>query len=439
MKISVFGLGYVGAVTAACLAEAGHSVIGVDVDPAKLAILRDGNSPIIEEGLSDLIRKGVLSGKIQVTSDGTQAIHDTEVSLICVGTPSRRNGSLDMAVISKVAAQIGAALKNKSSEHLIIFRSTLLPGSVSGTLIPILEQESGKKTGKGFDVCFNPEFLREGTSVKDFYNPPFTVVGLRRSEIADRVSMLYSSIQAPLMVTTIEVAEMIKCTCNSFHALKIAFANEIGTLCKFMNVDSHEVMKIFCSDNKLNIAPTYLKPGFAFGGSCLPKDLRALEYVARNFGYEMPLIKSLMPSNNLHIERAIQMVLDTGQKNVGLLGLSFKPGTDDLRESPLVILAERLLGKGLDLLIFDENVNLARLVGANKRYIETVIPHLSRLMVSSPEELFQRSSLIVVGNKSPLFLNALKSLTNNNHTIIDLVRIKDSDSRPSPKYDGLCW
>ncbi len=439
MRISIFGLGYVGAVTAACLAQEGHAIIGVDLDPTKLSLFREGKSPIVEEGLPDLIQKGVESGAIRVTNDGTQAFHETEVSLVCVGTPSRRDGSLDTATISRVAAQIGAAIKNDSTRHLIIIRSTLLPGSVSGMLIPIMEAESGKKVNRDFDVCFNPEFLREGTSVKDFYNPPFTVVGVNRPEVADRVAPLYHSIQSPFLVTSIEAAEMVKCTCNTYHALKITFANEIGTLCKFLKIDSHEVMKIFCLDNKLNVSPAYLKPGFAFGGSCLPKDLRALEYQARNFNYEMPLIKSILPSNNLHIERAFQMVLDAGRRKVGLLGLSFKPGTDDLRESPLVVLAERLLGKGLELLIFDENVNLARLVGANRRYIETVIPHLSRLMVSSPEELLTRSDLVIVGNKSPIVVSALQSSPLENRILIDLVRIQEGDYGRPAHYDGLCW
>ncbi|MBZ5496004.1 MAG: nucleotide sugar dehydrogenase [Acidobacteriia bacterium] len=439
MRISIFGLGYVGAVTAACLAQDGHAIVGVDVDPTKIAMFREGRSPIIEEGLPDLIQSGVRSGRIRVMDDGIQAIRETETSLVCVGTPNRRNGSLDSGVIQRVMAQIGAALKNDRENHLIIIRSTLLPGSVSGTLIPILEAESGKEAGRDFDICFNPEFLREGTSVKDFYNPPFTVIGTRHQAAAERVAALYRSIQSPLFITTIEAAEMIKCTCNTFHALKIAFANEIGTLCKLMNIDSHEVMKIFCADSKLNVSAAYLKPGFAFGGSCLPKDLRAMEYQARNFGYEMPLIKSILPSNNLHIERAIQTVLDTGRRNIGLLGLSFKPGTDDLRESPLVVLAERLLGKGLELLIFDENVNMAKLVGANKRYIEKEIPHLSRLMVSAPEQLFKQSSLIIVGDKSPVFARALESCTNDNHVIIDLVRINEAGLKTGANYDGICW
>jgi GDP-mannose 6-dehydrogenase len=439
MHISVFGLGYVGAVSAACLTHMGHHVLGVDVDPVKLAMMQSGQSPIVEEGLSALIAQGMQSGCLQVTNDAMEAVYNTEVSLICVGTPSQRNGSLDTTAIRHVAAQVGTALKGKDAPHLVIFRSTVLPGTVNHTLIPVLEDTSGKRVDRDFDVCFNPEFLREGTSLKDFYHPPFTVVGLRRGPVAAIVQQIYQQVQAPLLTTTIEAAEMVKYTCNSFHALKIAFANEIGNLCKAMDIDSHEVMKIFCMDTKLNIAPTYLKPGFAFGGSCLPKDLQALEYQATSLDQDAPVIRAIRRSNILQIEKGVQMVLDTGKRDVGLLGLSFKAGTDDLRESPLVILAERLLGKGLEIKIYDDNVSLARLIGANKRYIEREIPHLARLMVPSLQELFEQTQVIVIGNKTPEFAAALQAYVTPEHMIIDLVRISDEVVMPPGHYQGICW
>jgi GDP-mannose 6-dehydrogenase len=443
MRISVFGLGYVGAVTAACLASEGHDIIGVDVDPVKLDIIRSGQSPIVEEGLSELVSEGVRHGRIRVTDHAGDAIQMTEASLVCVGTPSRRNGSLDMSIACQVASEIGAALKTKMAHHLVIVRSTVLPGTVNGTLIPILEERSEKKVDVDFDVCFNPEFLREGSSVKDYYAPPFTVVGIRQPDgelrSASMVQSIYRSVQAPFLTTSMEAAEMIKCACNTFHALKIVFANEIGNLCKAMQIDSHEVMRIFCLDTKLNVSPLYLKPGFAFGGSCLPKDLRALEYQASALDQTLPVIRSILPSNTLQIEKAIQMVLDTGKKNVGLLGLSFKPGTDDLRESPLVVLAERLLGKGLQLRIYDSNVSLAKLRGANRRYIDNEIPHLSRLMVPSLAELFKSSEVLVVGNKSPEFGDALNAHTTAQHVVIDLVRIGQKPTLSNLNYQGICW
>jgi len=439
MRISIFGLGYVGAVTSACLAQGGHSVWGVDVDPVKIELINAGHSPIVEESLSEAIAEGVRQGRIRASHDFKLAVADTDASLICVGTPSQRNGGLDLSIVCEVTRQIGSALRQKQSSHLLIFRSTALPGTVNNLLIPILEEASGKKVDVDFDVCFNPEFLREGTSVKDFYQPPFTVVGVRHQRVTPKLQELYAHVEAPFVTTSVEAAEMVKCACNSFHALKIVFANEIGNLCQAMQVDSHEVMRLFCMDNKLNISPAYLKPGFAFGGSCLPKDLRALEHQAKMLDQPIPLIRSILPSNQLQIEKAIQMVVDTGRKNVGLLGLSFKPGTDDLRESPLVVLAERLLGKGFHLRIYDDNVSLARLRGANKRYIENEIPHLSRLMVSSLEQLFKDVEVIVVGNKTRQFAEALLNYGADHHRVVDLVRITDTQDLGKAKYEGICW
>lgn len=438
MRISIFGLGYVGAVTAACFAHDGHEIVGVDVDSIKLDIIRSGASPIVEERLSEMIKDGVGTGRIQVTSDSVEAIKATDASLICVGTPSRRNGSLDMSIVCQVSREIGAALRQKQEAHLIIVRSTVLPGTVNKTLVPILEEEAGKQVNREFDVCFNPEFLREGTSVRDFYSPPFTVVGVRRSEVAAQVQAIYQEVRAEFLTTTVEAAEMIKCACNGFHALKIAYANEIGNLCKVLNIDSHEVMRIFCADNKLNISPVYLKPGFAFGGSCLPKDLRALEYQANSLDQPLPLVRAILPSNAQQIERTARMVLDTGRKDIGLLGLSFKQGTDDLRESPLVTLAEHLIGKGLRLRIYDSNVALAKLIGANRRYVENEIPHLSRLMETSLEEVFRKAELIIIGHKTPEFAEALLAYATERHTIIDLARICN-DVPPHLNYHGIAW
>lgn len=439
MRISIFGLGYVGAVTSACLAQGGHSVLGVDVDPVKIDLINAGHSPIVEESLSEAIADGVRQGRIRALHDCALAVADTDASLICVGTPSQRNGGLDLSIVCEVTRQIGSALRQKQTPHLLIFRSTALPGTVNKLLIPILEEASGKRVDVDFDVCFNPEFLREGTSVKDFYQPPFTIVGVRHQQVAPRLRELYAHVEAPFVTTTVEAAEMVKCACNSFHALKIVFANEIGNLCQAMQVDSHEVMRLFCMDNKLNISPAYLKPGFAFGGSCLPKDLRALEHQAKVLDQPIPLIRSILPSNQLQIEKAIQMVVDSGKKNVGLLGLSFKPGTDDLRESPLVVLAERLLGKGFHLWIYDDHVSLARLRGANKRYIENEIPHLSRLMVGSLEQLFRDAAVIVVGNKTRQFEEALLNFGTDQHRIVDLVRITNTRDFGEGRYQGICW
>jgi GDP-mannose 6-dehydrogenase len=405
--------------------------------------MRSGHSPIVEEGLADLVSEGVRRGRIRVTGNAGEAVELSEASLVCVGTPSRRNGSLDMSIACQVASEIGAALKSKASHHLVIVRSTVLAGTVNRTLVPILEECSEKKVDLDFDVCFNPEFLREGSSVKDFYAPPFTVVGIRQQDAESRsasmVRSIYRGVQAPFLTTSVEAAEMIKCACNTFHALKIVFANEVGNLCKAMKIDSHEVMRIFCMDKKLNVSPAYLKPGFAFGGSCLPKDLRALEYQANALDQAIPLIRSILPSNALQIERAIQMVLDTGKRNVGLLGLSFKPGTDDLRESPLVVLAERLLGKGLHLKIYDSNVSLARLRGANRRYINHEIPHLSRLMVPSLAELIENAEVLVVGNKSSEFGEALSDHATAQQIVIELVRISEEPALSNLNYQGICW
>ncbi|PYQ90850.1 MAG: GDP-mannose dehydrogenase [Acidobacteria bacterium] len=438
MQVSVFGLGYVGSVSAASFAADGHHVIGVDVNPDKVAAINAGRSPIVEPGLEDVLARTVAEGRLRATTDTADAVRETEVSLLCVGTPSRRNGSLDLTYLERVSEQIGASLRDKSSYHVVVVRSTVLPGTTHGVVIPALERESGKTYGDGFGVSVNPEFLREGTALKDFRKPPLTLVGHNHAADASGTIALYQSIDAPLVSTSISVAEMMKYTSNAWHALKICFANEIGNLCKRVGVDSHDVMDIFCRDEKLNLSSCYLKPGFAFGGSCLPKDVRALQYRAKELDVELPVISQILPSNRLQIQQAFDQVMDTGRKKIGLLGFSFKAGTDDLRESPIVILAEQLLGKGLSVCIYDKNVSLAKLVGSNKEYIEKQIPHLSSLLCNAVDEVIEKSEVIVVGNQSPEFADALRKCRAD-QIIIDLVRLPIYGSLLQADYRGICW
>jgi GDP-mannose 6-dehydrogenase len=438
MKVSVFGLGYVGSVSAASFAADGHEVIGVDVNADKVATVNAGRSPIVEPGLEEYIGQAVAEGRLRATTDTAGAVRSTEVSLLCVGTPSRRNGSLDLSFLERVCEQIGRVLRDKAAYHVVVVRSTVLPGTTHDMVIPALERESGKKYGEGFGVSVNPEFLREGTALKDFRKPPLTLVGHNHAADASGTIALYQAIDAPLISTSIRVAEMMKYTSNTWHALKVCFANEIGNLCKRLGVDSHEVMDVFCRDEKLNLSAYYLKPGFAFGGSCLPKDVRALQYRAKEVDLELPVIGSILPSNRLQIQQAFDQVMEAGHKNIGLLGFSFKAGTDDLRESPMVILAEALLGKGCSLKIYDRNVSLARLVGANKEYIENQIPHLSSLLCNSVDEVLDGSEVVVVGNNAPEFVDAI-ARCRADQIVIDLVRLPLSGSAIQADYRGICW
>src|SRR5919112_4556111 len=422
MKVSVFGLGYVGSVSAASFAADGHTVVGVDVNPDKVATLNEGRSPIVEKGLDELIRTGAARGALRATTSTEDAVAAADLSLRCVGTPSRKNGSLDLTYLERVCEQIGAALAHKDSYHVVVVRSTVLPGTTHDLVIPTLERASGKKYGAGFGVTVNPEFLREGTAIQDFRQPPLTLVGHNYTSDAAPTEALYARVDAPLVTTSIRTAEMIKYASNTWHALKVCFANEIGNLCKRVDIDSHEVMDIFCRDEKLNLSSYYMKPGFAFGGSCLPKDVRALQYRAKEVDLDMPVIQAILGSNQLQIQHALEQVMDSGRKRIGLLGFSFKAGTDDLRESPIVILAEALLGKGYELRIYDRNVSLARLVGANKEYITKQIPHLSSLLCDTIDEVLEHSDVIVVGNASPEFAEAL-TRTRPDHVIVDLVRL----------------
>lgn len=437
MKLSIFGLGYVGSVSAACFARDGHEVIGVDVNSTKVEIINSGRSPIVEPHLEDLISDAVAAKRLRATPDAAEAIANSDLSLVCVGTPGNANGSLDLTYIKNSCKEIGMALSSSDRFHVVVVRSTLLPGSIERHVIPTLEVYSGKRAGKDFGVAINPEFLREGTSVYDFDNPPFTLIGADDEQVSSLVGHLYSRLNVPLFTLRIKEAEMVKYACNCFHALKVAFANEIGNICKPLEVDSHRVMEVFCQDTKLNLAPYYLKPGFAFGGSCLPKDLRAITYKAKELDVDIPLLSSILLSNERQIERAINMILQTGRKNIGVLGLSFKPGTDDLRESPLVTVIERLLGKGLKVMIYDRHVHLARLFGANKEYIEREIPHISELMRPELDSVMNASDVIVIGNKSEEFL-AIKDLLRNDQIVIDLVRLFDTRP-PSGSYTGIAW
>ncbi|HEU5256010.1 MAG TPA: nucleotide sugar dehydrogenase [Vicinamibacterales bacterium] len=438
MRVSIFGLGYVGSVSAASFAADGHDVVGVDVNPDKVAAVTSGRSPIVEPGLDALLERSVAAGRLRATTSTAEAVAESDLSLICVGTPSRKNGSLDLKYLIRVCEQIGDALKQKATYHVVVVRSTVLPGTTHGHVIPTLEAHSGKKYGEGFGVAVNPEFLREGTALKDFQHPPLTLVGHNHASDAAPTKALYDGIEAPLYSTSIRVAEMMKYTSNAWHAVKVVFANEIGNLCKRVGIDSHEVMDIFCRDEKLNISPYYLKPGFAFGGSCLPKDVRALQYRAREVDLEMPLINALLGSNQLQIRHALDQIVETGKKRIGILGFSFKAGTDDLRESPMVILGEALLGKGYELCIYDRNVSMARLMGANKEYIEQQIPHLSRHLCDSVDDVIARSDVIVVGNGAPEFSDAV-ARCRSDQTIIDLVRIPIDFAALQAHYDGICW
>jgi GDP-mannose 6-dehydrogenase len=437
MKISVFGLGYVGAVSAGCLAQDGHEVIGVDPNQTKVELVNQGTTPIVEKDIGDIIATAVASGRLRATTDVAAAVQGSEISLICVGTPSQLNGNLDLSFVRRVCEQIGAALKDKRAWHVVVARSTMLPGSMRDVVIPSLEAASGKKAGVDFGVCNNPEFLREGTAVHDYYHPPKTVLGESDTRAGDTLVQLYANMKAPLVRTSIETAEMVKYTDNVWHALKVGFANEIGNLCKSLGIDSHQVMEIFCQDTKLNLSPYYLKPGFAFGGSCLPKDVRALTYKGKSLDVDMPILNAILPSNDLQVQRAVDMVMAQNKRRVGVLGFSFKAGTDDLRESPMVEVIERLLGKGYDLRIYDRNVNMAALTGANRDYILNHIPHISRIMVSSLAEVIDFGEVLVVGNGAAEFREALQS-PREGQVVVDLVRIADRRSQEG-RYDGICW
>jgi GDP-mannose 6-dehydrogenase len=437
-SISVFGLGYVGCVSAACFAKEGHAVTGVDVNPAKVDMINAGKATIVEAGIGELVAEMAQSGRLRATTSVEEAVRDTAVSLVCVGTPSRANGSLDLSYVERVSEQIGAALRNKPGRHVVVIRSTVLPGTIHDVVVPALERTSGKNAGTDFGACGNPEFLREGTSIRDFYDPPFTLVGADDPETGKVVAALYQGIEAPVHIIPVRTAEMVKYSCNCFHGLKVAFANEIGNICKAVGVDSHEVMRIFCEDRKLNISPYYLRPGYAFGGSCLPKDLRATVYNARAHDVPVPVLEATLESNRLQIEKAFNMVMATGKKRVGVLGLSFKAGTDDLRESPMVSLIERLIGKGTQLAIYDPYVTSSRLMGANREYIEREIPHIWELMRGSIREVLDASDAVIIGNSAGEF-REIQGHLRTDQPVVDLVRAFGPRTSDGASYQGICW
>jgi GDP-mannose 6-dehydrogenase len=428
LRISIFGLGYVGAVSAGCLAAEGHQVLGVDPVADKVDLINQGHSPIVEAEIAEIIKDAVRTGRLRATKDPNAAIHETDLSFICVGTPSQPNGNLDLRYIRRICEQIGSALQTKTNRHTVVIRSTILPGTMRTVVIPTLEEFSGKKAGADFGICNNPEFLREGSAVKDFRRPPKTVIGEMDRASGDILASLYEGLEAPLIRTDLHTAEMIKYVDNSWHALKIGFANEIGNLCDSFGVDAEAVMNIFCQDKKLNISPAYLKPGFAFGGSCLPKDLRALAYQAKMHDLQLPILTSVLPSNEMQVARGVKLVMDGGNPRVGILGFSFKAGTDDLRESPIIEVIERLIGKGYDLRIYDRNVNLAALVGANRDFILNHIPHISRLMVPSIDAVLAHAQTIVIGNHDPEFSQIHTRLLED-QCLVDFVRITRQGSQ----------
>jgi len=436
MRVAIFGLGYVGCTSAACLAHAGHRVVGVDVNPLKVEMVGRGDSPIVEHGIPERLAAAVAAGRLSATTGVTAAVARSEVSLVCVGTPSRANGSLDLGHLEHAVATIGAALRTAPHRHVVAVRSTVLPGTVESVLLPLLEETSGKRAGRDFGLCVNPEFLREGEAIRDFEDPPYTLIGEWDEASGAAVAGLYQHLDAPVHRVAIRVAEGVKYASNCFHALKICFANEIGTFFKSRGVDPFAVLEIFKQDDRLNISAAYLRPGYAFGGSCLPKDLRALLYAAKLEDLTLPLMESILPSNEVHHRRGLAMILATGRKRIGVLGFSFKAGTDDLRESPMVGLIEALLGKGCSLMIYDRHVHTARLVGANREYIEKTIPHVSSLMSESLDEVLAHAEVVVVGNRDPAFA-AVPARLRPDQQLIDLVRLRPDGAGPQEK--GICW
>ncbi|MDY0066230.1 MAG: nucleotide sugar dehydrogenase [Steroidobacteraceae bacterium] len=437
-NISIFGLGYVGAVSLACLARDGHRVTGVDIDQGKLELLRNGQAPIVESGIQELTRTVTRNGAVTVTDSVRDAILATDLSFVCVGTPAQGNGDQDLTAILRIAEQIGAVLPQKQSQHVIVVRSTVKPGTVEGMIAPAIESASGLQAGQDFSLCFQPEFLREGTSIHDYDHPPMTVVGAGDDYGAELLRAVFGHLPCEFVRTTIRTAEMLKYACNAFHATKVTFANEIGRVSQAVGVDPHEVMRLLCLDRQLNISPAYLRPGFAFGGSCLPKDLKALLYLAKRQDVELPMLGAILPSNAAHIEQAIERVLASGRRSVGMVGLSFKAGTDDLRESPMVVMAERFIGKGLNLRIYDPAVNIARLIGANRRFIEESIPHIASLMTDDLRSLVRDAEVLVVGMKSPETLLALAEHTRPSQLLLDVAGLADRGAHRA-QYQGVCW
>ena len=438
MRVAVVGLGYVGAVTSVCLARDGHAVLGVDVDRAKLDLLRAGKPPIIEDGLQAVTEAAANGGNLTLSDAIDERVAQCEIIFICVGTPSEANGAQSLVAVERVTEQLGAVLRGARHRPLVVLRSTVPPGTTDSLVAPLLERASGMRIGVGFALCFQPEFLREGTSVKDFYNPPFTIVGSRYPEALGSLRQLFGALPGEFVVTDPPSAEMLKLACNAFHALKVSFANEIGRLGRSLSLDARTVMKLLCMDTSLNISSAYLRPGFAYGGSCLPKDLRALLHLAKRNDVELPMLKGVADSNDDHIQHAARLVREHGSRRIGMIGLSFKAGTDDLRESPLVSLAEHLIGKGYELRVFDPAVSLARLIGANRRFIEQTIPHIASLMCDNLAELCAHADVIVVGFSSSEVTESLAKFDKANGLVVDLAGM-DPKALPKVDYRGVCW
>jgi GDP-mannose 6-dehydrogenase len=437
-NISIFGLGYVGTVTAACFAHQGNEVIGVDLSASKVEKLNAGTSPIVEPRVNGMVEEAHQAGRLRATCSAESAVLQSEISFLCVGTPSLRNGKLDLGNIEPVCREIGTILKAKSAFHVVVVRSTILPGTTETIVVPALEKASGKREGKEFGVCVNPEFMREGTAISDFLEPAITIIGAAEKASSAVIRELYAWAPGRIFETSFRSAEMVKYTCNAWHAIKVAFANEVGTLARELDVDAEAVMEIFCSDGKLNISPAYLKPGFAFGGSCLPKDVRALNYKAKELDLTLPLLDSIMSSNDEHLDRAAELILQNGKRKIAMLGLSFKAATDDLRESPHVHLVKRLIGEGCSVRIWDDNVSLGRLIGSNRQYIEQVIPHIGSLLGASLEEVLKDAEVIVIGMRG-LDREELRESIKSDQDVIDLVNLEKSRRLQSPSYKGICW
>lgn len=437
MKISIFGLGYVGTVCAACLADREHTVVGVDKSQMKVDLVRSGRSPIIERDIDELVRRTVDAGRLTATLDAAEAVRTTDLSLICVGTPSRPNGSLGLDAVEAVASEIGTAIKTKPSPHVVVVRSTVVPGTTHGAIIPRLTEASGRAPGEGFGVAFNPEFMRESSAVADFNAPSKTVIGATDPKTAALAMSLYDGMAGPKIITSIETAELVKYVDNSWHALKVAFSNEIGLLAKTLGIDSHQVMNIFFEDKRLNISTAYLRPGFAFGGSCLPKDLRALTYLGRKLDLSLPVLNHVLDSNRMLIDRAVEWILAQSRKRIAFLGISFKAGTDDVRESPYVELVERLLGKGCEVRIFDPNVEMARLIGANKDYLMRVLPHVTDLLVEDSADLISWAQTIVVTTRDPAYVQAVAT-ARSDQVVLDFARLDTCEGAAAPPQ-GFLW
>ena len=438
-SISIFGLGYVGSVMAACLAHRGHRVMGVDVNPVKVDLVNSGRSPIVEARMEEIMEEAHRSCHLHATTDVESAVRETEISFVCVGTPSQPNGKLDLSHMVRVSEEIGSALRRKDAPHWVVIRSTILPGTTESVVIPAIEAASGRRAGDGFVVIYNPEFMREGSAVADFFEPPYTVLGARQPKDAASVREIYGWVSSRIFETSIRVAELVKYASNAFHAVKVTFANELGTIAKHLGVDAEAATEIFASDTRLNISSAYLNPGFAFGGSCLPKDVRALAYRARELDLRLPLLESLLPSNHEHIERAVEIILRARKKKIGLLGLSFKAGTDDLRESPQVQVVKRLLGEGCQIRIWDPSVAIGKLAGANRQYIEEVIPHIGSLLCAEASEALDGAEVVLIGTRAAR-KEVLDGLLRPDQKVLDLVNL-EKRSRPAVQaaYEGICW